>query len=352
MNRLIFYLLSITLSFIFLPNVKSIYSHEININNTNPNKLINSIWEEKINLELLNLNYYNGYSMAVVTIDKISPFYQTPEIFASEVFDNLKLKNDILLFTSLKPRKVIIIAGNNTSNILTSSIRKTIIDKIKPYLQEEKYGKAGFEGVVLLKTYLKSNLLRYFWLIIFFFGFSILYRLFKKQIEKTKKIKINEKIQEFINIGKEVKEGLLCQPETCSICLNTMHAIECLEITNCNHIYHSNCIKHWLRRKDNCPICRQKIKRTVIRKNTFDSFISNLIVHERRYLEWRWDRYFSYLIYENYTFGEFLLYSFRESFENPHQEYEDYDSDSNFIEFLESISWEGLGGGELTSDNW
>lgn len=41
----------------------------------------------------------------------------------------------------------------------------------------------------------------------------------------------------------------------CSIC----YSHSPLHILPCGHIYHENCINEWIRIKNSCPLCRQKI---------------------------------------------------------------------------------------------
>ena len=33
-----------------------------------------------------------------------------------------------------------------------------------------------------------------------------------------------------------------------------------VSLTNCKHLFHSNCITEWSRYKKDCPICRAKLK--------------------------------------------------------------------------------------------
>jgi len=45
----------------------------------------------------------------------------------------------------------------------------------------------------------------------------------------------------------------------CSICLEQFNSSSNTSvILECNHIYHKNCIKKWLKNNDGCPMCRQE----------------------------------------------------------------------------------------------
>lgn len=48
----------------------------------------------------------------------------------------------------------------------------------------------------------------------------------------------------------------------CSICLEQIDHLS--SITICNHIYHNRCIYKWLILNDSCPVCREKIKESII----------------------------------------------------------------------------------------
>ena len=45
--------------------------------------------------------------------------------------------------------------------------------------------------------------------------------------------------------------------DQCSICLEQLGAVENPPMTlPCQHVFHMNCIKPWLKQKSDCPICR------------------------------------------------------------------------------------------------
>ena len=48
---------------------------------------------------------------------------------------------------------------------------------------------------------------------------------------------------------------------TCSICLTNFED-ECdVSVIDCEHLFHTDCIKEWSRYKKNCPICREELKK-------------------------------------------------------------------------------------------
>ena len=51
-----------------------------------------------------------------------------------------------------------------------------------------------------------------------------------------------------------------CDQIQCTICLERFKEGENIRRLECLHIYHINCIKNWLKNKDQCPVCKFKVK--------------------------------------------------------------------------------------------
>ena len=51
-----------------------------------------------------------------------------------------------------------------------------------------------------------------------------------------------------------------CDQKQCTICLELFKEGENIRRLECLHIYHINCIKNWLKNKDQCPVCKFKVK--------------------------------------------------------------------------------------------
>ncbi len=60
--------------------------------------------------------------------------------------------------------------------------------------------------------------------------------------------------------NKNLKEKLIKNDDNdiCSICLEDLKDEKCV-ILSCEHIYHKDCIKKWLKKNDSCPNCRINI---------------------------------------------------------------------------------------------
>ena len=50
-----------------------------------------------------------------------------------------------------------------------------------------------------------------------------------------------------------------CFNTDCSICRNSIINVEneLSVIGDCNHVYHENCVKQWLKTKNVCPLCNK-----------------------------------------------------------------------------------------------
>ncbi|KAL7572130.1 hypothetical protein ACA910_001763 [Epithemia clementina (nom. ined.)] len=46
--------------------------------------------------------------------------------------------------------------------------------------------------------------------------------------------------------------------KTCAICLKVLQTGDCIGNITCGHLFHKECLKDWLRRKNRCPLCQRK----------------------------------------------------------------------------------------------
>ena len=56
----------------------------------------------------------------------------------------------------------------------------------------------------------------------------------------------------------EEKEGV--DEINCAICLDKMKSGNRAKQLQCKHIFHSQCINHWLKQKLRCPLCKIEVK--------------------------------------------------------------------------------------------
>ena len=57
---------------------------------------------------------------------------------------------------------------------------------------------------------------------------------------------------------RKIKEDELLLSE-CVICLENYKKEDKISILSCNHYYHTNCLNEWLKKKQECPLCRIEI---------------------------------------------------------------------------------------------
>ena len=48
-------------------------------------------------------------------------------------------------------------------------------------------------------------------------------------------------------------------PEICSICIDNYEDGNIITTLACNHSFHTECLKKWLKRKNECPCCKNTI---------------------------------------------------------------------------------------------
>ena len=80
-------------------------------------------------------------------------------------------------------------------------------------------------------------------------------------IRRHKKKKIKKEEINFLQ-EKKVKKNLKdkLQDKSCSICLNEFNVGEHISYLPCCHVYHSKCIKKWLKIANLCPLCKEQVK--------------------------------------------------------------------------------------------
>jgi len=74
-------------------------------------------------------------------------------------------------------------------------------------------------------------------------------------LQKTDHI-ISIASQRFETLNEKIQE----ENKDCSICINSYSLDDMISITNCNHIFHTDCIKEWGKYKTQCPVCRTNLE--------------------------------------------------------------------------------------------
>eukprot|EP01084_Bolivina_argentea_P101510 181984_1 len=76
-----------------------------------------------------------------------------------------------------------------------------------------------------------------------------------KEVVKGLKEYEFEEVEEGSNV-KETDEDA----NHCAICKEAFGCGELLKEMPCDHVYHKECIEHWLNNANNCPVCRYRLK--------------------------------------------------------------------------------------------
>ena len=73
-----------------------------------------------------------------------------------------------------------------------------------------------------------------------------------------------EKTDHIIKISSQrysyLTDTIKFENKCCTICIVDFENDDMISITNCNHIYHTDCIKEWGKYKTECPICREPLE--------------------------------------------------------------------------------------------
>lgn len=74
--------------------------------------------------------------------------------------------------------------------------------------------------------------------------------------------------------------------DTCPVCFDDVQ-FSSRHVTNCNHVFHQECIRKWFETSDECPICRsaQMNDPFVIFKHSIRESITNTYMDAIRSLE-------------------------------------------------------------------
>jgi hypothetical protein len=73
----------------------------------------------------------------------------------------------------------------------------------------------------------------------------------------------SDELKEDKSVVLDIEKVKCCEnkEEKCSICMENIKEGEHMSELSCKHLFHEECIQHWGRMKQECPLCRTVIKR-------------------------------------------------------------------------------------------
>ena len=94
---------------------------------------------------------------------------------------------------------------------------------------------------------------------------DVLERVMQQSLETHNELNRTDNFIEFTSIKySEIKDK---DNNSCSICLVDFEDDSQVGTTNCDHIFHKECITEWSRYKKDCPVCREDLKNKIEKKD-------------------------------------------------------------------------------------
>ena len=192
-------------------------------------------------------------------------YYEDSMTLMSIIYINeakIKVRTGIKLRNIIQEKDIINIISPKEIDLLEGKYYKVVNELI------DDFHKNYIENYTYYNSFYYKNKTRIFFSIFFIILSSFLIFIYMNYIPKGER---EEKIKDFLNQYKDVKYEVLFQ-NFCVICLYHFMSIkeklkienfldkeklkkEKIEILECNHFFHKNCIKEWSKREKECPLC-------------------------------------------------------------------------------------------------
>ena len=78
-------------------------------------------------------------------------------------------------------------------------------------------------------------------------------------IDKSSLNEVNSNEIEELEIDDKMIENILINKDKCIICLNNYIIHDKISYLSCLHLFHSRCIKEWLKISNKCPLCKNRV---------------------------------------------------------------------------------------------
>ena len=303
----IFLLLSLLSLFICLPSDDIWKKLNIYINNSQiilNDKKTHFIYDESnytkldINSDKMNYLYqkqeeiFSKYNISnyIFIVDNLNENLESIEDatfnlcrYLSNYF-NISMAESVVALFSMKTRRVRIRTGEITKESITDDEANEMISHLGSYLREEQYYEAWIRLIEDIDYYNTNSLILEILLGCIPLYFCILFYLLCHlctKIKKCGKLPDDDNLKKIVKFLKEQKSNKKIFTENCAICLEKfiiqteLNIVDIEEKTeketelidnkddistlNCGHQFHTNCIAKWMEKKNDCPLCRQKI---------------------------------------------------------------------------------------------
>eukprot|EP01065_Artemidia_motanka_P010939 TRINITY_DN1588_c0_g1_i2.p1 TRINITY_DN1588_c0_g1~~TRINITY_DN1588_c0_g1_i2.p1 ORF type:complete len:381 (+),score=57.11 TRINITY_DN1588_c0_g1_i2:52-1194(+) len=227
---------------------------------------------ERINGRLSTLAREVGPQVAVAVIDHL-PDGKTEKEHAHDVFNTWGLgrkdKNDgVLLLVSINDRRLWILPGLGIRDVLTPAKATSVFNEMKPQLRAGEYTEAVAGACDRLDSILRGEehgsetfhtvftddsgiVLQ----VMIIFAFVLMIMWLSARVQQRRVTEYKKRLDRMVKLKAEgFGEGDLC-----GVCLDDLseNKVGIVQL-RCGHGFHRDCIEQWLKRKNNCPICRAK----------------------------------------------------------------------------------------------
>ena len=250
---------------------------------SNPDSLLSYSDFESINKELKS---FEKLQVGVLIIEKMSSAFlnqynnqdNAAHEFAKMVFDQWGIgdrstNNGLLIFISIRDRKLRIVTGIGARELVSDSSATDIFNEVKYLLKNDDYAGAIRGSLSEIRDYINPNIFNQIAktisaliIPIIFIGMVCCFVCFQRtRPEYRNRANFTSNIEKLKEMQKKGRLNEHFINGTCGICLEDFEKNEKenpkaaeFVILVCGHNFHKNCLETWLKKKNMCPFCKLK----------------------------------------------------------------------------------------------